>query len=607
MKMFLRFLFLGLGIYFCVISCNNQPKATVGEKAVYQLFENTTDSILFGLDAILLLTEKKADLKEIQQKFAQSRFHYKTIEGLVEYYFQGLSKRLNGPALPDVKVEDGQTLPPQGFQVVEQILFDGFSDESKSTLVASIKILQNDVRFVKANLPFNAILPQHIYEIIQHQFIRITTLGITGFDAPLSKLSLPEAKCALLGIHQVAAAYGLSVGKEHQQLLNKTLNYLDNNKDFDLFNRLEFITQFLMPLSQHYTAVPKYLPNSDSLMTKAFKGTLSQFLSGKNFNPDYYTNYAIGVTNPIKVVLGKRLFFDPQLSKSGLISCGSCHQPEKYYTDGLTKANNFVHGGTLQRNTPTLYYAALQTNQFYDLRSTSLEDQANEVMKNTNEFNLSSDEVAKKIFLDTTYKAFFDSAFAGNPVGTRNYNFEVRNALAAFIRSLQPFSAPFDDYLKGSKTALTSDQILGFNLFTGKGKCATCHFVPLFNGNNPPWMSKSESEIIGVPAKPIWKNAVIDPDSGRFKINRLDALMFAFKTPTLRNVEKTAPYMHNGVYKTLEEVVDFYNRGGGVGIGIDIKGQSLPFDSLLLNENEKKAIVSFMKSLTDKQFEQYLK
>jgi cytochrome c peroxidase len=121
----------------------------------------------------------------------------------------------------------------------------------------------------------------------------------------------------------------------------------------------------------------------------------------------------------------------------------------------------------------------------------------------------------------------------------------------------------------------------------------------LFNGNIPPWFTKSESEIIGVPSKAVWKNASIDPDSGRYKINRMEELLFAFKTPTIRNIEKTAPYMHNGVYKTLDEVVEFYHKGGGVGIGINLPFQSLPFDSLSLNQNEKKAIVSFMKSLTD--------
>ena len=597
-----KILILGLFIASAALwmaACNNKPKNLQdGQAAVYQWIGLEADSILQGLDSLAVLCEKKADLSALQKTFAQNRNRYKTVEALVEYYFQGLTKRINGPALPDVKTEDGQVWPPQGYQVVEQYLFGGYTDSLAPNVVASIRILQNDLRFVKANLEYNAILPHHLFDIIQHQFIRITTLGITGFDAPLSKLSLTEAENSLIGIEQLAQAYGMAAKADQTKLHNNALNYLRTNANFDAFNRLEFITQHLVPLSNSYLDIPGYETNADSLMTKPFRGTLANFLTGDGFNADYYTNYAIGKSNPDKIALGKRLFFDNKLSKSGTLSCGSCHQPDKYFTDGLAKANNFVHGGSLERNTPTLYYAALQTNQFYDLRSTSLEDQANEVMKNGNEFNLSADEVAQRIFADTAYKALFDKSFANTP-GSRNSDFEVRNALAAYVRSLNPFNSAFDQYINGDKSALSTEQIEGFNLFAGKAKCATCHFIPLFNGNNPPWLTKSESEIIGVPAKAVWQNATIDPDSGRYRINRMKELMFAFKTPTVRNAAETAPYMHNGVYKTLDEVVEFYHRGGGAGIGIPITSQSLPFDNLSLSSSEKLAIVAFMRALTD--------
>jgi cytochrome c peroxidase len=136
-------------------------------------------------------------------------------------------------------------------------------------------------------------------------------------------------------------------------------------------------------------------------------------------------------------------------------------------------------------------------------------------------------------------------------------------------------------------------------LFAGKAKCATCHFIPVFNGTIPPWYNKTESEIIGVPVSPVTRNAVIDPDPGRYAIHRLDELAFAFKTPTVRNAALTAPYMHNGAYQTLEEVIAFYHLGGGSGIGIDLPGQSLPFDNLQLSTPEKKALIAFIHALTD--------
>ena len=135
----------------------------------------------------------------------------------------------------------------------------------------------------------------------------------------------------------------------------------------------------------------------------------------------------------------------------------------------------------------------------------------------------------------------------------------------------------------------------------GKAKCGTCHFFPVFNGTLPPWYTKAESEIIGVPATASWKNAQIDSDRGRYEINKMNELLYAFKTPTVRNISFTAPYMHNGVYKSLAEVLLFYQRGGGAGIGIPLPHQSLPFDTLALSAGDKDALIAFLSSLSDKQ------
>ena len=581
-----------------ISSCHSKAKyQTTGASAVKDYFFSQTDSLTLSLRALDSLAGMHKPVNILQLQFANCRFRYKKIECVVEYYFQGLTKRINGPALPDVKTEDGVVWPPHGFQMIEQFLYDAYSDTLQPLLSKEINALKGDLLFVKNNMQDISITANHVQDILQHQFIRIAVLGIAGFDAPLSKLSLPEASNSLYGIKKIAALYQGKETEAQQNLFALAVQYLDENTDFDSFNRLDFLTNYLMPLSDAYASITGFDAKTDSLLTKPFKGTLSQLLQGKNFNADFYSPYAVAKSNAAKIEMGKQLFFDKSLSKSGTISCGSCHQPELYFTDGKEKAGNFVHGGSLLRNTPSLYYAAMQSHQFYDLRSQSLEDQAHEVMKNNDEFNLSSTDIAKKISTNKEYTLLIKKAFLGSDTLS---GFEVRNALATFVRSLSPFSSSFDAYLKGDKTALTAQQVQGFNLFAGKAKCATCHFIPLLNGNIPPWYTKSESEIIGVPASLAWKNAVIDKDSGRYAINQLKELRFAFKTPTIRNAEKTAPYMHNGVYKTLDEVVEFYHVGGGVGIGIELPFQSLPFDSLTLNKNEKKAIISFIKSLTDK-------
>jgi cytochrome c peroxidase len=161
-----------------------------------------------------------------------------------------------------------------------------------------------------------------------------------------------------------------------------------------------------------------------------------------------------------------------------------------------------------------------------------------------------------------------------------------------------PFNAKIDHFFKG-QIGLTDSEINGFNLFAGKAKCATCHFIPLYNGTIPPWYNNTESEVIGVPKNNVWSNAVVDEDVGRYNLNQLDPLKYSFKTPTIRNIAKTAPYMHNGIYTTLEEVVKFYEMGGGNGIGTKLAYQTLPFDNLQLSSKEKQDIIAFLKILTD--------
>jgi cytochrome c peroxidase len=132
----------------------------------------------------------------------------------------------------------------------------------------------------------------------------------------------------------------------------------------------------------------------------------------------------------------------------------------------------------------------------------------------------------------------------------------------------------------------------------GKAKCGTCHFMPLFNGTFPPAFQKMETEVIGVPET--ISSEKIDPDMGRYNIIKVESFRHAFKIPTVRNAARTAPYMHNGVFTTLNQVLDFYNKGGGAGSGIKIDNQTLPFDKLGLTEKERNDIISFILCLNSK-------
>lgn len=594
---FLLPIFISIIVLFICQNYACQVKATQqGEAGVKAYFNQNADILIQKLKVLETALDKKEPLPQLQTHFAQARYAYKKNEALAEYYFQGLTKRLNGPVLPDIKVEDGQVLPPHGFQVIEQSLFSPDTLPTQ-TLKNEIEILITDVLFMKKSLSETSIQAHHFYELIQHHIIRIATQGITGLDTPLSQYAMLEANFSIQSMVDLCQLYHDNTPLAFTENSQNAIKYLKNNPDFNSFDRMTFIKQYLMPMSDHFkkTYPPQYIMPKNSKPNPNM--ALKDMLEGKDWNADFFTTYTTSHTNEPKVALGKALFFEKGLSKNGLMSCGTCHQPDKQFTDGLKKANDFVHSGSLARNTPTIYYAGLQNSQFYDMRAIYLEDQIETVINNKNEFNLSSDKVAQKVLQNTEYAQLLKTAFPDkNAFGS----FEIRNAIAAYVRSQNPFSSPFDDYMRGDSSALSQEAITGFNLFMGKAKCGTCHFMPIFNGTVPPWFNKSESEVIGVPATNVFKKATIDPDLGRYGITRLDELKYAFKTPTLRNAAQTAPYMHNGVYDKLEDVIEFYHVGGGVGIGIDLPNQSLPFDNLILNNNEKQALIRFIEALSDK-------
>lgn len=577
-----------------LISCKEKESYSTLESSIQLVVATQLDSLNESLTALSLSKTNAV----AQRNFMLSRSTYKKVEPFVEYYFQGFSRRINGPALPDVKIDDNVVNAATGFQVIEELIY---SDTLLDTaaLQFEVAILKTDLLFVKKNLRDLPLQNHHLYEIVQHQIIRIATLGITGFDSPVAFESLKETKYSLEGLQENIVRFSkvnrIGNSSKLSNLFRESKAYLDKNGNFDTFNRLVFIKNYLMPLSVEVAVIfDDYLKESPPTI-KPFDGTLADLMQGKGLNSDAFSPYADSQSSPEKIELGKKLFNDANLSKKGTVSCASCHHSEKAFTDGLKFSRSNVHNISVDRNAPTLVYSGFQRAYFYDLRSQDLENQIEEVMKNKKEFDLSAEEITARITSKKEYKVLLSKSFSEKKELTP---FAIRNAIAAYVRSLMPFTSKIDRYFKGQEV-LTQEEKNGFNLFTGRAKCATCHFVPLYNGTIPPWFLVSESEVIGVPESIDWKTAVIDDDLGRYNTNQIEEFRFGFKTPTLRNISKTAPYMHNGVYETLEEVVRFYELGGGNGIGMQLEHQTLPFDNLKITDEEKKDIVLFMKTLSD--------
>jgi len=577
-----------------IFSCNNKSHKTL-ENNLHTSISKKIDTLNLCLSEL----ENSKDQKDQILNFKKSRRLYKKMEPFVEYYFQGLSRRINGPALPEIKTDDNMVNDASGFQVIEELIYSDTIDLKE--LKKQVLILKTDLNFIKQNFKDLPVQNHHFYELMQHQIIRIAALGITGFDSPVAFNSIEEANSSLEGIEEFYNMYceinNQTINQNLIELFEKGKQYIEKNNDFNTFNRLEFIKNHLMPMSvafeKEFKKVIDKTPNFYD--NKVFGGHLADLMQGKKLNPDAFSPFAETKSTPEKTALGKLLFNDVKLSRSNKMSCATCHNAEYAFTDGKKTSLSNIHNNSVKRNSPTLLYSSFQKAFFYDMSSQDLENQIESVMKNPEEFNLSPKEINNKIASNKTLVQLFAKAYPNKKEITP---YEIRNAIASYVRSLMPFNSKIDHYFAG-KTKLTESEVNGFNLFAGKAKCATCHFIPVYNGTVPPWYNNSESEVIGVPKNVAWENATVDPDEGRYKFNQLEPLRYSFKTPTVRNIEKTAPYMHNGVFNSLEEIIKFYVLGGGNGIGMKLEHQTLPFDNLNLNETEKQDIINFLKTLTD--------
>lgn len=278
-------------------------------------------------------------------------------------------------------------------------------------------------------------------------------------------------------------------------------------------------------------------------------------------------------TTPERVELGKALFFDPRLSGSNWISCATCHNPALGWSDALPTA--IGHGmKILSRATPTILNTAYQKQQMWDGRFKTLEDQALGPIGSEEEMSQDPDEVVAELKTIKGYKDLFDKAYPGEGITTTT----LAKALSAFERSIVSSEAPFDQWIKGDQKAISESAKRGFALFEGKANCTACH-----QGFN---FIDDGFHNLG------FKN---NQDLGRYAKKPVAAMRGAMKTPTLRDIALTAPYMHNGLYATLEEVVEHYNRGGDDKTNLDPNMKPLN-----LTKDEIKDVVAFLHTLTGK-------
>src|SRR5262245_2295205 len=300
-------------------------------------------------------------------------------------------------------------------------------------------------------------------------------------------------------------------------------------------------------------------------------------------------------TTQDKVDLGRLLYFDPVLSGDNEQSCATCHHPDLGFSDGRHTSMGFGGKGVgpdrqggkqVRRSAPTIWNAAFNQKQFWDGRANDLEEQASFPITSPDEMNQDRDVLVKELKAIPEYVRLFDKAFSGDGGSSVTFN-NVTSAIAAFERTIISDNSPFDRYAAGDQTALTVEQRRGLTLFRSlKTRCFECHGFPTFA--NP------DFKVIGVPKMPGQPD-----DFGRSEIEGGEPYKNAFKVPTLRNVALTPPYMHNGRFQTLEEVIDFYAGGGGKGLDLNLPNLDDKIRRFKLSEQEKKDLVAFLHALTD--------
>lgn len=282
----------------------------------------------------------------------------------------------------------------------------------------------------------------------------------------------------------------------------------------------------------------------------------------------------IPVDNPMTpeiVKLGQTLFFDPRLSGNNEVSCQTCHDPEKGYGDDRPTLVK-LDGSDGARNSPTIINSGYYTTYFWDGRAASLEEQALDPIQNPDEMNQALPELVNELKSVEGYKELFAAAFED---GITEAN--IAKALAAFERLVVVNDTPYDQFLQGNTEALSPQEIRGLDLFAGKAFCSTCH--------NGPNLTDNKFYNIGLETE----------DEGRFAVTGDPGDLGRIRTPSLYGITHTAPYMHNGSAATLEEVVDYYNRGGDNHTNKSFFMKQ--FMPLGLTNEEKEDLVSFLKTL----------
>lgn len=415
-----------------------------------------------------LFNDNKINLKKLQKSLSDARNSYKEIEFYIAYHYPEFSKtHLNAAPLFRIEASGttAYTLPPEGLQVLDELIFSDEAAVQKDKIIEITGFLYNNYNNFYLSTIKNGIsqgknktLPLRI------ELIRIYTLGLTGFDTPGSLNVSEEANHAFQGMKNYIQndRYFKNYKTEiADRMFSEAIEYLSKNKNFETFDRIEFYKKYLQPI---YEELGKWDGNKDDL--EEFSGwntSNKNFFSSDFLNPYFFTLLKDSEDNDDLRYLGKKIFYDQNLSANGKMSCSTCHLSENAFTDLQAKSLSNVEGKTVLRNSPSLYNAVFAKRFFYDMRAYYLEQQAEHVIYNSEEFNTSYESIIKKLKANSEYKKLFKKAYREGHIDKQKFS----KALSSYVASLYSFDSDFDRFMRNEQE-ISADAKKGFNLFLQK-------------------------------------------------------------------------------------------------------------------------------------------
>ncbi|HQV77530.1 MAG TPA: cytochrome c peroxidase [Chitinophagales bacterium] len=581
-----------------LLSFSSKPTASIETKNFsinnVKLFSNQLDTFQFLIDS-------KTNKQKLLERFVQMRLEFKKIEFVLEYLDNNRYPFFNGANAVEMEYGYDPNVKPEGLQVIESELYNDSVDYTRLT--------QLTTQLKYRNLAFYLILQRanmnetYWFEAIRFHLIRIETLSLVSFDSPDLRNNIAEIASSLNTIKTIFSFYkenSLAYFSLEAQLIS-TINYL-HKKNFNNLDRLTFTKQYLYPLNQKVVQFQNHLKienlENNGNLFRAVNLNAKSIYAIDFINTKFYASDKYYTSKPLLSEIGKKLFYDKNLSADKSMSCATCHQPQNAFSDKLPTSITNNPSIFQKRNTPSLLNVAFQVSYFYDLRAVTLETQVDQVVANKQEFNHNYADLISILRNDTNYVRLFNTAFPQYKEEAISIT-SINTCISEFERKFVFLNSPFDKYMRGESNKISLSAKKGFNIFMGKAQCGSCHFAPTFFGNVPPFYGVSESEVLGITKTFDTIHPVLDDDIGRYEFFQIPDFKHSIKTSTVRNAELTAPYMHHGGFKTLEEVVEFYEQGGGLGMKLDVPNQTLQDKRLHLSKQEKLDLISFMKALTD--------